>query len=251
MRLGGLIFPLAVAASLLASAAPGEPALVKADSLTLREKADSEAKKLGALAQFDRIDVFKREKDWAQVKTKAGETGWVMAKYLTTNAYVSIEAESLNVRSGPGDTYDVIMKLQASYPLRVLDRAGDWLKISDFEGDRGWVSCKLAGFDPHVITKLDKCNVRTGPGETHPVAFTSEKGVVFKVLEEKEGWLQVQHKDGDKGWLSAKIVFGWLDVEDPKPKTVSEPAAKEKEDPPKAPAKKAASGKGTAKGKKK
>ena len=39
----------------------------------------------------------------------------------------------------------------------------------------------------------------------------AQRGTTFQVLAEKDGWLKVKYEDGDIGWTSAKIVWGWLD----------------------------------------
>ena len=124
------------------------------------------------------------------------------------------------MRRGPGTQYAVIMRLARNYPLRVLDRWASadsiWLKVMDVDGDRGWITAKLVKLTPFVITKLGESNVRTGNSTDDPIVFTAEKGVLLRVQQEKNGWLRVKHSDGDEGWISAKIVFGWQDVDDSK-----------------------------------
>ena len=72
----------------------------------------------------------------------------------------------------------------------------------------------LVKLTPFVITKLAESNIRTGNSTEDPIVFTAEKGVLLQVQQEKNGWLRVKHSDGDEGWISAKIVFGWQDVDD-------------------------------------
>lgn len=205
------IFLAAVVLLLSALPLAAETVLVKADTLSLREKADTKSKRIETLIHFDLVEVKNRQGDWAQVQSKSGKVGWVMGSYLHTNAYVSVDNESLNVRRGPGTNYSIVMRVSRHYPFRVVDRSEDWLLVSDYDGDKGWVSRKLVTFTPYVITRLDKCNIRQGPGTENKIAFTAERGVLFRVLNEKDGWLNIKHGDGDVGWISAKIVFGWLE----------------------------------------
>lgn len=205
-----------VACALLFSAvaASADTVLVKANSLTLRDKPETRAKRIETLVTFDIVEIKNRQGDWAQVQSKkSGKVGWVLSSYLTSNAFVSVDNETLNVRRGPGTNYSVVMRVARNYPFRVIDKSEDWLLVADFDGDRGWVSRKLCAFTPFVITRLDKCNIRQGPGTENKIAFTAERGVLFKVLEEKDGWLKIKHNDGDVGWISAKIVFGWLETD--------------------------------------
>ncbi len=208
---GGLFIFIGVA---LATA---ETALVTANTLTLREKEDSKAKAIESLNKCDMVEVKSRKGDWAEVVAKSGNAGWVLAKYLTRSRFVTVAADEANVRQGPADSYDVIMKFNRDYPLEVQDGAEGWLKVIDVDGDRGWISAKLVAFEPCVITKKDDSNVREAGSTEHPIVFTTQKGVILRVLEEKDGWLKVKHRDGDEGWISAKIVFGWIPSEPEKP----------------------------------
>ncbi len=227
-RISVLVLLLIALFAATASRAGAEKVLVKAETLSLRANPSGDAQKLETLATFDAVDVQKRQGEWALVKTKSSKLGWVLEKYLSPTVFITADSDPMNVRRGPGDNYEVIMKVGKHYPLKVLDHAEGWLKISDFEGDRGWIQQKLASFAPYVITKGDKSNVRTGPKSDNPIAFTSEKGVLLKVLEQKEGWLKVKHEDGDEGWISAKIVFGWLDAEKSEPEKKEEKKSEKK-----------------------
>lgn len=194
-------------------------ALVDAETLTLRKTAEKSGASLGTLTTYEPVTLLKRDGDWAQVKTGDGKTGFVLARYLTKVGFVSVTLDKTNVRRGPGTEYAVIMNYGRNFPLRVLDVASNgWLKVLDFDGDRGWLSPKTVQAKPtYVITKLPKTNVRKDVGPDKELVYTAEKGVILEVLGEREGWLNVKHADGDVGWLSAKTVFGWLDVDDPSP----------------------------------
>jgi SH3-like domain-containing protein len=188
--------------------------LVKADSLSLRKSPSAKAEKLDTLATFQPVRVLeKKGKRWARVKTKNGKTGWVLNSYLSESAFVMANHDKMNVRRGPGKEYVVIMNYGKNMPLLVLDLASNgYLKVMDVDGDRGWVHPNIVRLEPpYVITKLKECNIRGGPGTDHKILYNSEKGALWRVLKEKDGWLNVRFSDGDEGWLSGKIVFGWLD----------------------------------------
>lgn len=200
-----------------ATAARGETVLVKAGSLTVREKPNVKSKKVDALVTYDLVQVKNRQGDWSQVETKLGKVGWVLSTYLSVAPFVTVQDDNMGIRRGPGGNYSVVMKVAKNYPFKVLERTGEWLLVADFDGDRGWISGKFVSFSPYVITRLEKCNVRQGPSTENKIAFTAERGVLFKVVEQKKGWLKIKHSDGDEGWVSPKIVFGWLENEDADP----------------------------------
>lgn len=120
---------------------------------------------------------------------------------------LSITSKIANVRSGPGGDKDTLWQVETFYPIVVIEKKGNWYRFKDFEGDEGWMHESLVGKIKSVITIKDNCNVRSGPGSDTPVVLTVEKGVPFKVLQKKGEWFEVEHGDGDKGWLHKSLVW--------------------------------------------
>lgn len=189
------------------------PVLVTAErGLSLRTGPSTTHKRIEMLRPMQPLDLLERKGDtWARVRTHEGSSGWVMAKYLSKTGFVSVRLDEINVRQGPSTAYPILMTLEKKFPLYVLGVGDDdWLKIVDYDGDTGWVSSNIVTADPvYVITTLDKSNVRAGAGTDQPIVFTTDRGYILKVLDDKEEWLNVEAEDGDRGWISANIVFGW------------------------------------------
>ncbi len=120
---------------------------------------------------------------------------------------LAVSAPVANIRSGPGTRHNILWKVEKFFPILVIDKSGEWYQFKDFEDDRGWVHKSLVGKIPAVITKNDKCNIRSGPGTTHNVLFTVEKGIPFKVLKRQGSWINIEHSDGDKGWIHKALVW--------------------------------------------
>ena len=127
---------------------------------------------------------------------------------------VSISGDIINMRSGPGEKYKVQWELGKGFPLRVLARKGNWLKVTDFEGDTGWVYKKLTSNSSHLIVKVHKnkkkkVNIRTGPGTNYRIVGKAYYGVVFKTLKRGKGWVKVRHENGLTGWIKRSLLWGW------------------------------------------
>ena len=120
---------------------------------------------------------------------------------------LAVSAPVANIRSGPGTRHNVLWKVEKFFPLRVIDKSGEWYQFEDFEGDRGWVHRSLVDKIPTVITKKDKCNIRSGPGTGHRILFAVERGIPFKVLKRQGSWIHIKHSDGDKGWIHKALVW--------------------------------------------
>ena len=117
---------------------------------------------------------------------------------------VSITGDDVNMRSGPGTNYRVMWELGDGYPLIVLKRKDNWYRVRDFEGTIGWVHKDVADRTPHMIVKVHKnsrkrINVRSGPGTKYRIVAKAYYGVVFKTLQQKNGWVNVEHEKGVTG----------------------------------------------------
>jgi len=209
------IFSLLLVFGLLGLAASysyAETVLVKAGTLSLRKSPDTGAARIQTLRTHEPVRVLSRRGDWARVEATTSNEGWVLKSYLTHTPFVSVDVDSANLRQGPGTNYTVLWRVDRHFPLYVLDRSNGWLHVMDFDGDEFWISEKIVSFDRYVITQLSECNVRKGAGVDYELLFRAERGVILKVLDYKEGWMKVRHTDGEVGWISAKIVFGWFDA---------------------------------------
>jgi SH3-like domain-containing protein len=120
---------------------------------------------------------------------------------------LAVSAPVANIRSGPGTSHNVLWKVQKYFPIRVIEKSGEWYHFEDFEGDKGWVHQSLVSKISVVITKNDDCNIRSGPGTSNKILFTVEKGIPFKALDHKGSWIHIEHADGDKGWIHKSLVW--------------------------------------------
>jgi len=126
---------------------------------------------------------------------------------LAAASYLAVKVPVANIRSGPSEKHDVLWKVEAYHPFRIIKKSKNWYQFQDFEGDQGWIHNSLVEQIPSVITKRDKCNVRSGPGTKHNILFTADKGIPFKIIKRKGKWVHVQHTDGDKGWIHDNLVW--------------------------------------------
>ena len=119
----------------------------------------------------------------------------------------AVSARLANIRSGPGTKYDKLWQVWKYYPVKVLNKKGAWYYFKDYEGDEGWIHNSLLSRTNTVISIKKKCNIRSGPSTKHKVQFTISEGISFKVLSRKGSWIQVEHADGDQGWIHDSLVW--------------------------------------------
>jgi SH3-like domain-containing protein len=120
---------------------------------------------------------------------------------------MTVIKQTANIRSGPGTKHKIIWKVEKYHPLFIIKKSKGWYRFRDFEEDKGWIHSSLLGTVPAIITKQNLCNIRSGPGTKFEILFTVEKGIPFKVLKRKGGWINIQHADGDEGWIHKSLVW--------------------------------------------
>jgi SH3-like domain-containing protein len=226
-----LPFALMIPTSLIRAAdAPAKPSekpkivVVKEPKVSLRAEASSSAKTLKSLTVFTPVQIIKVGKKWTQVKDASGKTGYVESKGLADSRFVATKitgGRAVNLRSGSSASSPISIELKTDYPLRVLEKKDRRVKVEDWEGDTGWAHESYLTTKRFVMANppgsIDWINVREGPGmdaKGKPLfgkRFMVERGASLQVIEEKDGWLHIRYSDGDEGWCSAKIVWGWLD----------------------------------------
>ncbi|MGN1056814.1 MAG: SH3 domain-containing protein [Comamonas sp.] len=123
--------------------------------------------------------------------------------------FLSIKGKTVNIRAKPTTQSDVAWELIQGYPVEVIDRKEDWLKVKDFEGPLGWVHQPLTSSDPHFLIKTDSVNLRAGPGTSHSVVTKLKKYDIVKTLEKQGDWAKVVTSEGQEGWLLSKLGWGW------------------------------------------
>lgn len=124
---------------------------------------------------------------------------------------LSVAPEKANIRSGPGGEYDIVWEAARYYPVEVLDREGNWLRISDYENDEGWVYKSLLSGVPTVVVTSKKANVREGPGLDYEISWVIEKEYSLKILAVEGDWLKVSDEAEVEGWIHKSVTWGATD----------------------------------------
>ena len=145
----------------------------------------------------------------APVATVDADTG------LPLPRFVSLRADEVNMRTGPGTRYPVewVYRRQG-LPMEIIAEYDTWRRVRDWQGINGWVhSSMLSGKRSVVITGGVRVLREKGDPESPPVA-RAEAGVVGRLLEcpEQTAWCRVE-VDGVRGWLRRDAVWGVYDGE--------------------------------------
>lgn len=89
------------------------------------------------------VIVMEKQADWFMVEDYRGRKGWVYASLVNKPGTVIIKVFKGNLRSGPSLQDGVIVQLDHGTILSVVERKGEWLKVSDLQELTGWLHHKV------------------------------------------------------------------------------------------------------------
>ena len=126
--------------------------------------------------------------------------------------FVSLRANEVNLRTGPGVQYPVDwVYLRRNLPMEIITEYGTWRKVRDWQGSQGWVhQSMVSGIRTFIITGNTRSVRRKADAKSPPVV-TLEVGVIGKLVScpDINGWCRVEI-DGNKGWLRRVDFWGVL-----------------------------------------
>jgi uncharacterized protein YgiM (DUF1202 family) len=132
--------------------------------------------------------------------------------FLSTSAsaaeYLTVTTDNANVRTGAGTNYPTSMELFQGYPLKVVNKVGEWYQVSDYENDSGWIHKSIVKkCDTVIVSAATSVNMRSEPSTESHVVADVERGVVMTVLATKGKWTQVRHGSGTAGWIYSPLLW--------------------------------------------
>ncbi len=141
----GIVFSLCVSGAAAASVGVGT---VNGDGLRLRAESNTSSSILGRAYTGDHVIVLEDAKDgWYKVNYECVE-GYMSAEYLNVSdkadgdlGYGKVEADGsvLNMRSGPGTSYDRTKKIPDGTVVKLVGMDSGWFKI-EYKDTQGYVS---------------------------------------------------------------------------------------------------------------
>jgi len=131
------------------------------------------------------------------------------AQGLAAASVCSVAADRVNARKGPGPHHEVLFQAGRGYPVQAEQILGDWVRIRDWEGDRAWLSRRLLDGTRTAVITADDVNVRASSGQTAPLVEKVRRGEIYRVMTERNGWVQLGYYDGGSklGWVREDLLW--------------------------------------------
>lgn len=128
---------------------------------------------------------------------------------LKVPRFVSLHADKVNLRTGPGRRYPIEWVLtKKDMPVEVIAQFEHWRRIRDWEGTEGWVQEHMVALKRYVIVgKGPDRALHREPEPGSAVVARAEPGVVARLLECRAEWCRIE-AGSISGWLQRTDIWG-------------------------------------------
>ena len=230
-----------------ASAANYGSGVVTENSLRLRQGASTSSAILNTVDKGTKVVVLENQKNgWYKVDLN-GTVGYMSASYLsvtptTYTGKLNTDGSSLNMRSGPGTSYNKVGSIPASATLTITGSENGWYKTS-YNGVSGYVSGdyiiltesgsgSTTTTEPPAETKPEptvqtttgtgklntdgsSLNMRSGPGTRYKKVGSIPASAILTIAGSENGWYKTTY-NGVTGYVSGDyVVFTPAAVQSP------------------------------------
>lgn len=202
-------------------------AVVRSETLNVRSGPGTSNSKIGTVNRGDKLLVIKESGTWRQVILTGGKLGWVYKPYLAVlskgpglpvkpdprpkqppapgqpkppsgpeqwpadpgkGQTALVIAENVNVRSGPGTSYQILAVATKGTRITVFTLSNGWYSVQLPDGTRGWISARYVDTRPDVSrggeqNPLPPAGEQPGTGQPQDPATPAEPQPAPKLLK--------------------------------------------------------------------
>jgi SH3-like domain-containing protein len=127
---------------------------------------------------------------------------------LPVPRFVSLHADKVNLRAGPGDRYPIEWVFtRKEMPVEITGQLEHWRRIRDWEGATGWVHERMLSGKRAVIVKGGVRPLFRQPEPDAAVVARAEPGVIGRLVECRNAWCKIETGDVS-GWVRRSDVWG-------------------------------------------
>jgi len=123
--------------------------------------------------------------------------------------FVSLDADKVNLRTGPGQRYPIDWVLtRRDMPVEVIAQFENWRRIREWDGTTGWVQQHLLTGKRHVlVAKGNSRPIHRQPDANSALVARAEPGVVARLTECREAWCRIETASV-AGWMRRTDLWG-------------------------------------------
>ena len=138
------------------------------------------------------------------------------ASGLPLPRFVSIKAEKVNLRIGPGRDYAVAwMYTRSGVPMEIIQEYDNWRRVRDADGPEGWIyQSLLSGRRTGIAAPWKRASETDNFIKMHREARANsnivaelEPGVIVTMIECNGDWCEAE-ASGVTGWIAQNEIWG-------------------------------------------
>lgn len=128
---------------------------------------------------------------------------------LPVPRFVSLAADKVNARTGPGSRYPIAWQYQRRHlPVEVVAEYEYWRRIRDHDGTEAWVHKNLTSGRRYALIAGGVRALLDQPDIAGNVVLTAEPGVQVRLRRcPDRDWCQAE-VDGSRGWIPRQHLWG-------------------------------------------
>ncbi len=129
--------------------------------------------------------------------------------------FVSLRSDKVYVRTGPALRYPIkwVYKRE-EMPVEIVQEFDSWRKITDFEGEAGWIHQSLLSGERTVLIQSDDLvPLREGFSSESRMMARLEPDVVAIVDKCISEWCRIE-AEGYRGWVQRNFLWGIYEDEE-------------------------------------
>ncbi|MDQ1001386.1 N-acetylmuramoyl-L-alanine amidase [Neobacillus niacini] len=138
---------------------------------------------------------------------------------VAANDTVTIAEDTVNVRNGPGLSYQLVKQVKRGDKFTIIKEQSDWVQIQLSAAKTGWVANWVVTKTTNGATATGSSNlnkntaeantnqlrVRTGPGTNFRISGYLNKGQAVSVIDDNENWIKISAGFGE-GWVTREYL---------------------------------------------
>lgn len=131
---------------------------------------------------------------------------------LANQNTIKVDASVVNIRTGPGLSYDIMTQVGDGEKINILSEENEWYKIRLSNDQIGWVASWLIGNTEFSAASnklgtisVESANIRSEGNLEATILGKATKGTELTVLFQQNNWTQVQYND-QVAWVSSDLI---------------------------------------------
>jgi len=182
------------------------------------------ARDLFRLAEAHPMEIPQKLRFWSHVTTWR----WIFAALallatpIGTNAqvgratglplprFVSLNADQVNLRVGPGEDHPIAWILaREGLPVEIVEEFDTWRQVQLHDGEVGWIHSSLLSSQRTLLVVGSIRILRQSPDPGARAVLRAEPGVIGELLDCDGNWCRAEIA-GRRGWMQRDEFWGTL-----------------------------------------